>query len=1130
MTVWLKNKQRKGRSLFLTTLPLIGSITLSCIAPIDWATAQIVPDNTLPDNSVVPPGCTACTIDGGTVRGSNLFHSFSEFSVPTGGKAFFNNAPEIQNILSRVTGGSVSTIDGLIRANGTANLFLVNPSGIVFGPNASLSVGGSFFASTADSLVFDNGFEFSATNPQAPPLLTVNIPIGLRFRDNPGNIINQSQALGFDPLLGITSVGLQVPFGETLALVGGDVTLEGGNLSAPEGRIELGSVGGNSLVSLSATNTGLALGYQGVQTFQDIQLSGQSRVDASGNSGGNIQVQGQRLMLTDGSQIQANTLGSGTGGTLTVSASESVELIGTSLDEKFNSALGTVAGSGTGNAGSVTIETGKLVIRDGALVAAGTLSEGNGGNLTVRASNSVEVSGTSPIEGQRSTLAAITSSGTGDAGNVSIDTGRLIVRDGGLVSTGTVSSAGNGGELRVSATDSVELTGTSDNGEISQLFAGTVAGTGDAGDVTIETGRLIIQDGASVSTITSLSLGNAGDLTVRASESVELTGTSVDGNFPSALGAVTASGIGDAGDVTIETGRLIVRDGAGVLAGSDFSEGDAGNITVRASESVELDGTSFDGKIRSILSAATFSGTGDAGDVTVETGRLIVRDGASIAVLTTGEGDAGNITVLASESVELDGTSFDGNSSMLSAATFFGTGDAGDVTVETGRLIVRDGASIGVSTTGEGDAGNITVLASELVELTGSSSDGKNTSSLIAGTSIGTGDAGDVTIETERLLIRDGAEVLAGSVLSEGQAGGITVKAQDVEIIGTTPDGQSRSSLKAGTIGGGDAGDVTIETGRLRLKDGAEIDVRSRSVSFDGNAIKISGEEPINVSDLVPLTDPAQLQLFLDFLAARGLVLGNPGSINITASEVLLDNQAALNATSEIGKGGNINLQARDIILRRQSQISAAGSEASITQEGNIGINAELLVLLERSRIITSAFDPVGGSNIKISPLFDDLYIFRSPDSIINAENQLVIEGELEFDPAEAPPIEVADPDEQIAQNPCTRGKGSEFIVTGRGGLPVSPNEPLNSDAVQVGLVEPVPTIGNDRQTQISESNTSPIPNPTLPLSSRRIQNSIVPAQGWVLNEKGEVVLTAYNSISAGPQRPWQHPAACPAP
>ncbi|WP_341530482.1 S-layer family protein [Nostoc sp. UHCC 0302] len=600
--------------------------------------AQIVPDNTLPINSSVAPGCTACTIEGGTVRGSNLFHSFNEFSVPTSGEAFFNNAALIQNIFARVTGNLVSNIDGLMRANGIANVFLLNPNGIIFGKNAALNIGGSFLASTAKTINFADGTEFSAITQQAVPLLTISVPIGLQYGVNPRRIEvkGDSQGRRTTQELIDTTNALRVPATKTLALVGGDISLQGATLKTAGGRIELGSVKDNSFVSLLPISKGFALSYDGVQNFGNIQLSQLSSVDASGNASGDIQVQGRRITLSDGSGIETSTLGAEKGGNLVINATESLELFGRSADGQFFTGLFADTRS-TGDAGDLKINTQNLLVQDGAQVSASTSGSGRSGFLTVTA-NDVQIMGTS-VDGSSVSALYVLASSTGDAGKLTINTQKLLVQDGGQVIAGTISQ-GQGGFLTVNAND-VQLISESADGQFpSGLFTSTYS-SGNAGDLKINTQRLLVQDGAEVSAST-FGRGKGGSLTVTAKD-VQVIGQSADSQFPGGLFAQTQS-TGDAGNLTINTQQLLVKDGAQVSAGT-LGAGKGGSLTVTADD-VQVVGTSANGQTKSgLFAVAGLGSTGNAGDLTISTDKLLVQDGAIVTVKSITEGIAGNLII-----------------------------------------------------------------------------------------------------------------------------------------------------------------------------------------------------------------------------------------------------------------------------------------------------------------------------------------------------------------------------------------------------------------------------------------------------------------------------------------------------
>jgi filamentous hemagglutinin family protein len=609
--------------------------------------AQITADQTLPiaERSQVSGGNNV-QIEGGATRGNNLFHSFSQFSIPSGGSAFFNNAANIQNIFSRVTGGSVSTIDGLIQANGNANLFLLNPNGILFGSNARLNIGGSLVVSTANSIHFADGSQFSARESQTASLLTITVPIGLQMGQDSGSIIVQGDGYNlsapvpfFAPTVRSNSgAGLQVASGRMLALLGGDITIAGGTLTAEQGRIELGSVR-EGLVSLTTPNL-FTFAYSSVQQFGSIQLSQQALVDASGN--GVIQVQGDRVSIVDGSLMFIQNQGSQQGGNLNINAGV-LTLSGASPDgASFIGGLRSET-TGSGSGADITVFAGRFFAQEGAGILPISYGSGASGNVLVSAADQLYLVGFSQASATVQTLINTVGLATGNAGNVTVATQQLKLENGAYIGTqiNSFDSATRGGDITLNA-ESIEMFGvnplTVSNVSTASNFAG------DAGNITVNTSRLSIRDGTAIATYT-LGSGNAGRVTLNATESIDISG---EVSLRSATFASTVSSFapafpelgfpipsGNSGDLILNTPSLRVTNGATIDV-SNEGTGNAGTLRINANSIVLNQGGS--------ITAATASGEG--GNITLQVeGALLLRRNSQITTSAGGTGNGGNLTI-----------------------------------------------------------------------------------------------------------------------------------------------------------------------------------------------------------------------------------------------------------------------------------------------------------------------------------------------------------------------------------------------------------------------------------------------------------------------------------------------------
>ena len=904
-------------------------IVFACLCFIvEPATAQ----NISTDGSVGPKG----TLLGpnyiipaqlGQTRGSNLFHSFSTFSVLGGESANFTGPTTVQSIFSRVTGGSVSNINGLLTSTiPGVNLFLLNPAGVLFGPNASVNIGGSFRVSTADYIRFIDGYKFSTT-------------LGAD-----GNFTSAPYAaFGF---LGPTAAPItfdrstiEVKPGQTLAVVGGNITLNGpaangeNMLQAKSGEVHVVSVASAGEVPIVVPPGPGALPMNQFTNLGTITLTNNARIAApptDGNltPGGRILMRGGKLVLDQGSAVFASTggnldappvamdiqmreavvldngsalsatnvEGTGNGGDMLLSAA-SVEL-------KNNSSLNTFY-LGNGKGSDLVIDTGTLSLTNSRIEASsfGAVNSGNGGAISIRATEQVNINPTSLIQ-------SLNFQGTGSASPISITTPSLNILGGSIALTGIRGITGGNGPASAVTLNvgTLEITGNNaliDTRARNLSVTGTQLPLFGGGPITIQG-----QGGA----------GTAADL-------VHISGTGAEGGL-----LTKTEGRGTGGAISITANR-VVMDSGGLITATTESIGSAGTITLNVDSLEVTSGATIEGSTTGAGAGGTVIVQGVAGPA-----QSIFVDGANSGFFsTTSATGAGGSIHLAGQSVTVqnEGTVSASTSGLLPSAT------GGTITVNGSTVQVNSGATITAQSTGQGDAGAITLSASDVLSTSG----GIVTSSALSAK------GGNITMTAPTVTVAGGS--VTAETAGAGQAGSIVVNGNTIGVSGGAELSSSSTGNATGAAGtvtlqglagnGALAQSVTLNNGKLLTSAtgsgaGGDILVRAPAITLTNNA-SISATTNSGNAGSLTLTDAATLNATNSSLTTESTT-GRGGSIDLAGTTAINLTGTTVSATVKGGSeaGGNITMTAPTVMVaggRVTAETAGAGPAGSIQVDAN---------------------------------------------------------------------------------------------------------------------------------------------------------------------------------------------------
>jgi filamentous hemagglutinin family protein len=822
-------------------------------------------------------GGTVHEIGGGTVSGTNLFHSFDTFTVGTNHTASFLNTdaianPSISNILARVL-NAASTIDGTISTTNftttapSVNLYLLNPRGILFGRNASLDVNGSFAAATADYIrLADPGGGIFYANTMNASVLTTASPVAFGFL-NP-------------PAAGITVQGatLAVQPGQSLSLVGGDITVQAdpvsgtpASLSAPGGEIRLASGASAGEFVFGSLTSGPNINGGSFGAMGTITVEQGATVDVSANAAGTVRILGGQFVIADAT-ISADT-NNANGAPVAVDINVTEDL---SITDTRGVPAITARTTGTGDAGEVRINSGNLTasttfvdpfFAPTFLINSHTESTGRGGNVTITTGDLTVRNLADPLSNVFTFIESGTG-GSGQGGDVTINADSITLDWTGIATGDSIAgqffpdASGSAGNLTINA-DSLNLNSVVLTTEAFVSFLDTQA----AGDMTWNVREINLKDSA----VHTGGMARGGAITF----------TNFDSLMTDFSFFETWTVFGPGGGITAN-GRSIELTNGSKFVATTFGDGDAGGISLTASDHVTLSGQasanpnpfsvfSPTGLFSNSFGDVGLGNLGASGDVGVATPRLIMDTGGRINAITNSSGRGGNVTINA-DAVSIAGE-FTGpfhviEGTIVDIGDFrpsgiftrtIGTdascagpcGDGGNITANIGALFMGPGSQFDAGTSSTGAGGNITAIAGESITI----SDGAG----VSVSSTGPADAGNIFLSAVNRFLAQNSSVTA----TAAQAGGGDIKIQ------TAPTGTvqlTNSTISTSVLGGaGGGGDVNIDPQFVILQNSS---ILAQAFTGPGGNITINGN--------VVLIDPSSV-------VSASSQLGINGQVNINA-------------------------------------------------------------------------------------------------------------------------------------------------------------------------------------------------------------------------------------------------------